>query len=106
MDTTVNVGHKASAVLLFLDQHGNPMLGETVPDFSPTWSNSPGSPPVDVLKTSADGLSAEIDAIAEGQDVLGVTVVVGGKSFSASVGITVSPEPQVLSGVAIVLAVG
>ena len=40
-------------------------------------------------------------ALAAGTDNLAVTVIVGGKSFSATVEIDISPAPQVLTSIQI-----
>ena len=99
MATTVSVGHKVNMAIAFFDQHGNPMLTTPAPDSPPTWSDT--NPAAGTLVTDPTGLTAVDTAIAEGSDTVNLTVVVGGQSFSASLDITVTPEPQVLSSVQI-----
>jgi hypothetical protein len=83
----------------FLDQNGNPMLTAVTPDAPPTWSDT--TPATGTLTPAAGGLSATEAAIAAGSDVVNVALTVGGAAFSASLGITVSPAPQVLTSIAI-----
>lgn len=99
LTTTLNVGHKAALAIVFLDQNGNPMLTPQAADATPSWTH--GSDTVDKLVPSADGLTCEVDATAEGSDVIGLSLSVGGKSFSATLNLNVTPEPQVLTSVAI-----
>lgn len=97
---TVNVGHTVSASLVFLDQNGNPMLATPTPDAPPTWSNANGAADL-TLTAAANGLTATDVATAAGSDTLSVNLTVGGKAFGASVPITISPAPQVLTSVEI-----
>lgn len=99
MSTTVSVGHNIALSILYLDQHGNPMLVAPAPDSAPSWSNT--TPAVETLKPSPDGLTAEADALTVGSDVITLNVTVGGKSFSAILSVTVQDVPQVLTAVEI-----
>jgi hypothetical protein len=96
---TVAIGHKVNCTLAFLDQNGNPMLTPVTPDSPPAWSDS--TPATGTLTAAPDGLSASEAAIAAGSDTISVTVIVGGVSFAATLGVTVSPAPQVMTSVAI-----
>jgi hypothetical protein len=96
---TLSVGHTVSFSILYLDQNGNPMLVAPVPDSPPVWSDS--TPATGTLVVAANGQSAVETALAAGGDTVSLTVLVGGKSFAASVGLTVAAAPQVLSTVAI-----
>jgi len=97
---TMVVGHTDNMSIVYLDQHGNPMLVTPVPDSPPTWAQT--DPSVATLTVAADGMTASEMAVAAGSDVVSLTVVVGGNTYSASVPITISPEPQVLTSVDIV----
>ena len=101
----VNVGHSVDSSIIYLDQNGNPMLTPVTPDSPPTWTNAPNPAGIDTLTVSADGSTSVLAATAVGTDTLTLTVVVGGKTFTASEQITISAAPQVLSGVQISSAV-
>lgn len=94
---TVSVGHKVTASLVFLDQNANPMLIAPTPDSPPTWTDS--TPATGTLTAAADGLSATEIANTTGTDTISVSVSVGGTTFSATLGVTVTPAPQVLTSV-------
>ena len=96
---TLNPGHTAALSILFLDQNGNPMLATPVPDSPPVWTNT--APAVDTLTVVTGGLSATDLAIAEGTDVISLSVIVGGKTYAATLPITVVTAPQVLTSVQI-----
>src|SRR5690242_19198695 len=95
----VTVGHKVTMNLVFLDQNGNPMLTTVTPDAVPTWTDT--TPATGTLTAGADGLSATELAIAAGTDVVNVSVTVGGVAFAASLGITSTAVPQVLTSIQI-----
>ena len=96
---TLSIGHSAALNIVYLDQNGNPMLVTPTPDSPPAWTNS--APAVDTPAVGPGGLTATDTAVAAGTDTVNLSVVVGGKSFAASLGVTVSPAPQVLTSVAI-----
>lgn len=98
---TVSVGHTVNCSLVFLDQNGNPMLVAPSPDSPPSWSNS--TPATETL--SPGGLTASALALAVGGDTISVSVSVGGVSFGATLGVTVTPAPQVLTSVSIAATV-
>jgi len=97
--TQVTVGHQLALSILFLDQRGNPMLTAPTPDAAPSWSNS--TPATETLAAAADGLSAVATTVAPGTDTVSLSVVVGGVTFSATLGVEVDAEPQVLTSVGI-----
>jgi len=99
-EVTMVVGHTDNMSIVYLDQHGNPMLVTPVPDSPPTWTQTDST--VATLTVAADGLTASEQAVAAGSDVVSLTVVVGGVTFSASLPVTVTAEPQVLTSVDIV----
>ena len=100
----VTVGHVATCEILYLDQMGNPMQVTPTPDSPPTWTKV-ADDTVDTAIVSADGMQDTITAVGPGQDTIGVTVVVGGQSFAASLQLNVQAAPQVLTSVAIVATV-
>lgn len=102
MAATINVGHQDTMTISFLDQNGNPMLVTPTPDSKPSWTNAPVPGGDDTLTVAADGMSAVLAAVAVGQDVVTLTVIVGGKSFTATDAITITAAPQVLSAISIV----
>lgn len=99
MDAQVVVGHVINLAIDFLDQHGNPMLEPVVVDSVPVWSDT--TPETDDLVVSGDGLKAVATPIAVGVDTITATVIVDGKTFSATLSINVVGEPQVLSSIVI-----
>ena len=56
---------------------------------------------VDAVTKCFGGLTAVDTAVAPGTDLVTVSLAVGGVSFSATLGITISPAPQVLTSIAI-----
>lgn len=95
----LTLGHFVEANVVFLDASGNPMLTAPKVDSPPVWTNT--TPATETLVVAPDGLTAEGTTLAVGTDSIGVTVVVGGASFTASVAVTVDALPQVLTSVAI-----
>ena len=100
MATTDTVGQTLPLSLVYLDQNGAPMATPPTPDSPPSWSDT--TPATETLTVAPDGMTATALAVAAGTDTVGVTVVVGGKTFSASLAVTVTPAPQVLTSVEIV----
>jgi hypothetical protein len=100
MTTVVNLGHEIGLSIQFLDQNGNIMLTQPVPDTAPAWSNS--TPATETLSVAANGLTATADPIAVGMDTISLSLAVGGKSFSATLSVEVDAAPQVLTSIAIV----
>ena len=100
MSVAVNVGHSVNMTLAFLDQNGNPMLTTPAPDAPPVWTDT--TPAVGTLTASGSGLTATELALTPGGDTVTVSLSVGGVAFTATVDITVSAVPQVLTSVAIV----
>lgn len=94
---TFSVGHTATLGIVYLDQHGNPMLVPPTPDSPPTWAHA--TPATATLTPSADGMSATEAGVAAGSDSVSLSVTVGGLVFSATLPVTVSAEPQVLRSV-------
>jgi hypothetical protein len=103
MTTTVNVGHDIALSIVYLDQNGNPMQTTQTPDSTPSWSNTASS--VETLTVAANGLTADTAALAVGSDTVNLTVVVGGKTFTASLSVNVTPAPQVLTSIQIAAVV-
>lgn len=98
------VGQTLPLSISFLDQSGQPMAVRPTPDSPPTWSN--GSPSVDQIEPSADGLTCSDVGLSAGSDNVGLLLRVGGKLFTAQpqpVTIT-APQPpaQVLTTIVIV----
>lgn len=102
-NVTVTVGHTVDFTLLFLDQHGNPMLTTPAPDAPPVWADTTSA--TGTLTASLSGLSASELSIAAGADTVSVNLMVGGVAFSASIDLTVQAEPQVLTSVEILATV-
>jgi hypothetical protein len=101
--TSVTAGHKVTYAIAYLDANGNPMLTTPTPDSPPAWTDTIGA--ADTLTVAADGNSAVLQtgaADASSTDTVGVTVVVGGKSFSATDTVDVSAAPQELTSIALV----
>jgi len=100
----VNAGHSVNMTVEYLDQNGNPMLTTPTPDSPPAWTNAPSAPGIDTLTASPDGSSAVLAtnaADANSSDTVSLSVVVGGQTFTATLGVSISAAPQVLTSVAI-----
>jgi hypothetical protein len=102
---TVSIGHTVNMSIVFLDQNGQPMLTTPTPDSPPTWTDAPSPAGDATLTVGAGGLTAADVAVAAGTDLVTLTVVVGGVTYTATQGITISPAPQVLTSVQIAAAV-
>lgn len=98
--TDVTVGHQVVDTLVFLDQNGNPMQAPVTPDSPPVWANVADAS-VDTFTVSADGSTATVVAKSAGVDSVSVSVIVNGKTFTASQQLTLHDAPQVVSAVAI-----
>lgn len=96
---TVGAAAPLGLAIGFLDQHGNPMQVNPTPDSPPTWTNT--VPADETLAVSADGLTCAATAVAAGADEIDTSVIVGGKTFGASIAVTVVAQPQVLTSVVI-----
>lgn len=102
---TVSIGHTVSFSILYLDASGNPMLVTPTPDSPPVWANAPSPAGATTFTVGPGGLTASDVAVAAGTDTISLTVVVGGVTFTATDGVTVSPAPQVLTSIAIAASV-
>ena len=95
----VTVGHQIACSISYLDQNGNPMLVTPTPDSPPVWANT--TPATETIVPSADGLTCQATTVAVGTDVISVTDIVAGVSFSATLAVNVTAVPQVLTSIAI-----
>ena len=103
----VNVGHPVAIAIKYLDQNGNPMLTTPTPDSPPTWSQAPSASGIDSLSVASPGnLSASLATLEAGTDIITVNMQVGGVALSASLGVNISPAPQVLTSIELVPTVG
>lgn len=100
--TQLSVGHTDTLTYVIVDQNGNPMIPQPALDSPAVWTDAPSASGVDTFAAAADGTSAVVTALAAGSDTVSLSVVVGGKTFTASDLITISAAPQVASGVQIV----
>lgn len=98
---TVNAGHQVTATYKILDQNGQPMLTQPALDSPAVWTDTPSPSGATTNVVSADGTTDVVTAVAVGSDTVGLTVVIGGKTFTDSALITITPAPQVASGVQI-----
>lgn len=98
--TDITLGHGLDLSISYLDQDGNPMLVTPTPDSAPAWTQT--TPATETLVVGADGNTAHAQSVAVGSDSIGVTVVVGGTTFTASIIVNVAAAPQVLTSVGIV----
>ncbi len=100
----VNAGHSVNCSVAYLDANGNPMLTAPSPDAPPAWANAPSASGIDTLTVSPDGTTAVLTtnaADANSSDTVSLSVTVGGKVFTATLGVTISAAPQVLTSVVI-----
>jgi hypothetical protein len=95
MAVTLSVGHTLTMALAFLDQSGNPMLVDPVPDAAPVWADTTAA--TETIVPSGSGLTCVGTPIAVGTDTVTVTLAVGGVSFVANLDVTVSAAAQVLT---------
>lgn len=98
-DQQLTVGHTADLAIEYFDQNGNPMLTPVIPDSPPAWTQS--APAVCTLTPSSDDMTATELAIAPGEDIVSLAVVVGGATFNATQGFQVSAAAQVLTSIGI-----
>ena len=98
---TVNVGHTVVCTYTILDQNGAPMLVQPPLDSPAAWTDTPNPAGSDTNVVSADGTSDVVTAVATGADTVGLSVIIGGKTFTDSLLITIAAAPQVASGVMI-----
>jgi len=94
------VGQVINLSIVAKDQSGN-IIPLPAVDSPPTWTSNHA---VDAITAAADGLTATDNCVAAGTDTVGLNVVVGGKSFAASMPLTVAVPPPVLTSVDIVAA--
>jgi len=98
---TANVGHTVACTYVFLDQNGQPMLTQPTPDAPAMWTDAPVPTGASTNNVSSDGTTDVVTLAAAGQDTVGLSVAVGGKTFTDSLLITITPAPQVVSSVVI-----
>ena len=101
--TDITLGHGLDLSITFLDQDGNPMLSPQTPDAAPSWTQT--TPATEQLNVDAGGLTAHTKSLAVGQDSIGLSVVVGGNTFSAALAVNVNAVPQVLTSIQIAATV-
>ncbi len=99
MQVPVTIGHTVTIDIAQVDAKGNPMLTPVTFDAPPTWAESSTDGSIETLAISGDALEAVGTTVGVGTDTVTATVLVGGVSFSASVDVVVSAEPQVFGGI-------
>jgi hypothetical protein len=102
---TVSVGHEVICTYQVVDQNGNPMVTQPPLDKPATWTDTPQPSGSTSNAVSADGTTDVVTALAAGQDTAGVSVMIGGKTFSDSCLVSVTPAPQVATDVQIITQV-
>lgn len=100
MASSMNVGQTTALSIEYLDQDGKPMATIPTADSAPVWAQT--TPATEQLVPAADGLTATAKGLAAGSDTIQLTVVVGGKTFQATLDMTVNAAAQVLTSVGIV----
>lgn len=98
---TVVVGHQVACTYTILDQNGAPMLVQPSLDSPAVWTDTPAPAGADTNAVSADGTTDVVTAVAAGADTVGLSVTIGGNTFTDSLLITIAAAPQVASGVVI-----
>lgn len=101
MSTDVFIGHTVNFSIGQVDTKGLPMVTPVTFDAAPTWAESSTDGSVETLSVAGDGLTAVGTAVGAGTDTVTATVLVNGVSFSASVDVVVSAEPQVFGGIVV-----
>ena len=96
----ISLGHGIDLAIAFLDASGNPMITPPTPDATPSWTQT--TPATENLSVDPGGLTAHTRSIAVGSDSIGLSVVVGGATFAATLAVNVAAPAQVLTSVAIV----
>ena len=97
--TTATLGHTINCTIVYLDANGNPMLVTPTPDAPPAWTQT--TPATETMVVSADGLTNTLTSMAVGTDSVGVSAVVGGATFSASLAVEIDAAPQVLTSIGV-----
>lgn len=102
MAYTLDAGKSENLAIEYLDQNGSPMAVAPVPDSPPAWAQT--NPSAESLTPAADGNTAVATGLAAGSDTIQLTVMVGGKSFQATVDATINAvvPSQTLTSVGIV----
>jgi hypothetical protein len=101
----VTQGHTVNMTLQFVDTSGNPMLTQPTPDAAPTWTDTPVPAGIDTLTVAPGGLTATLVTTAVGADTVTLVAIVGGVSYTGTLGVTIAALPQVLGGVQILATV-
>lgn len=96
---TMTVGHVDNMSIIFKDTNGNPMQVTPTPDAPPLWSGAPAPAGAATLAASANGLTAVETAVAAGTDTVSLSVVVGGRTFTATLPVSITAAAQVLGSV-------
>lgn len=87
MATELQIGETLPLSIAFLDQHGQPMPSNPIPDAPPQWANT--TPLTEAVTAALDGLSANAVALAAGNDTIKVTLTVSGTEYTATLDVTV-----------------
>ena len=80
--------HTAHLSLTVVDSKGNPISPQPAFDAPPSWTDT--TPATETLAASADGLTVTLTPLVVGADTVSVSCAVGGKSFTASLDVSVS----------------
>ena len=102
---TVAIGHQVQMTIEYLDQNGVVMVITPTPDSPPSWTDAQNPAGDMTLVVAADSMSAVETAVSAGGDVVTLGLSVGGVAYSATLPITISPAPQVLTSIDIVATV-
>lgn len=103
MANSLQVGQSVPLSIAFLDQSGNPMETVPTPDSPPSWTSN--APNIETLTVADGGLTATLTGVAAGDDVVALSLSVGGVAFSTNIAVTVTteaPPAQVLTSIGIV----
>ena len=100
MATSLNVGQTVPLSIKYLDQNGAEMVPTPTPDAPPAWAQTNSA--AALLTASADGNTATAKGTLAGDDVVQLDLAVGGKSFTATLDLTIVAAAPVLTSVEIV----
>lgn len=100
MATTIKVGQTLPMSIEFLDSNGNVVSPPPATDTAPQWSQNDSS--VGTLSQSSDGMSAQEIGLAAGNDVISLDLVIGGKTFDATLDLTVEAVASQVASIRIV----
>ena len=98
---TVVVGHMSLALTQSWIKTARPMLVQPPLDSPAVWTDTPRRQALTPTPCRRTAPRTSVTAVAAGADTVGLSVTIGGNTFTDSLLITIAAAPQVASGVVI-----